>query len=87
MDIRKSNIIFNKNKNGSLSPKLSLSNKHIDALGITQDDKEVEVILLDKQIIIRKKKTDDLLKNNIKKDIESISLILEAIKIELDELN
>lgn len=48
-------IIFNKNGNGNLSTKIALPVPWIKLLGITEEEKEVDVYFADDKIIIEKR--------------------------------
>lgn len=55
MEIRKANILFNKNGHGSLTTRITLPVPFVKELGFTGNDREALIILEKNQIIIRKK--------------------------------
>lgn len=58
MEERNMKISFGKSGSGSISPRVSLPLSWLKRVGITPEDREVEIILDDdkEEIIIRKKK-------------------------------
>ena len=54
-EIKKANITFNKGGNGGISNRVTIPGAWVKALGITKEDKEVELELTGGKIIITKK--------------------------------
>ncbi len=57
--VKKKKVSFNKSGTGGITPKITLPAKWLDKMGITEDDREVEMEYKDsekkgKRIIIRK---------------------------------
>lgn len=58
-DIKISNIIFSKNGNGFISPKLNLSYTKLKEMGINENEKRVSIIYNKDEIIIRKENKNE----------------------------
>ncbi|WP_373076420.1 AbrB/MazE/SpoVT family DNA-binding domain-containing protein [Fusobacterium mortiferum] len=58
MEKRELKISFGKSGSGSISPKLSIPKSFLDKIGVTQEEREIELLVNEdtKEIIIRKKK-------------------------------
>lgn len=58
MEKRDLKISFGKSGSGSISPKLSIPKSFLDKIGISQEEREIELEVNEdaKEIIIRKKK-------------------------------
>ena len=58
MEKRDLKISFGKSGSGSISPKLSIPKSFLDKIGITQEEREIEIEVNEdtQEIIIRKKK-------------------------------
>ena len=54
MENRKAKISFNKSGRGSLTPKLTLPMSWIKEMGITEDDREIEIVFNGHEIRIIK---------------------------------
>lgn len=60
MEKRKLNISFNKSGRGSISPRINLPTTWVKEMGITQDEKEVNVYFVNGEIIITKKEIEKI---------------------------
>lgn len=58
MEKRILKVSFFKSGSGSISPKLSIPKSFLDKIGVTQEEREIELLVNEdtKEIIIRKKK-------------------------------
>lgn len=58
MEKRELKISFGKSGSGSISPKLSIPKSFLDKIGVTQEEREIELLVNEdtQEIIIRKKK-------------------------------
>ncbi|WP_195940925.1 AbrB/MazE/SpoVT family DNA-binding domain-containing protein [Romboutsia sp. 1001713B170131_170501_G6] len=56
MEKRKLNISFNKSGSGSYTPRISLPATWVKEMGLDKENREVEVIFENSQIIIKKEK-------------------------------
>ena len=58
MDKRVLKVSFFKSGSGSISPKLNIPKSFLDKIGVTQEDREIEITIDEKtsKIIIEKKK-------------------------------
>lgn len=54
MEERKANVIFAKNGNGYVTNRITLPVPWVKQLGITEEEREVKIILEDDKIIIEK---------------------------------
>ena len=58
MEIRKVNVIFNKNGRGFLSTKINIPVPWVRAMGITENNKELNLKFDGEKIIIEKEKEE-----------------------------
>ena len=79
-EVRKANVIFNKNGNGFTTNKITLPVQWIKDLGFTQEDRTAIIEITENRIMIRKEMTNMILiKNeNIKYDYERYDYELES---------
>lgn len=85
MEKRRLKMIFNKSKQGTLSPRITIPSSWTRELHINEDEREVNVYFINNQIIIAKeevKMNKDLvmaeIKNEIKKEMEEKKYICDS---------
>lgn len=84
-EVRKVNIIFSKNGQGSVTTKISLPVPFVRELGITEENREAIIYLENKKIIIEKgenimeKRFEIFLKENIKNEDFSLEAYIDDL--------